>query len=117
MLAQEVTVNVALKGSDRATGTVNITVLGQNDPPVITGTVTGQTVYEGLTIHPFAGVTVTEYDHHGLQPLVVTVQIDSITKGFLGTLGGFIDLGNGVYRIGTSNAGVTAAGISNFPIG
>jgi len=108
-LGQDVTVNVALKGSDRAVGTANITVLGRNDPPIITGTVAGQTVYQDLTIHPFAGVTITEFDHHGLQPLVVTVSLDSTTKGYLSTLGGFIDLGNGVYRIGTSNAGVTAA--------
>ncbi len=102
------TVQVVLKDSDRNTGLVTITVLGKNDPPIISGTIAGQTVYQRLTIRPFAGVTITEIDHHGLQPLIVTVRVNFPTNGYLATLGGFSDLGSGLYRMG-GTTGVTAA--------
>jgi VCBS repeat-containing protein len=106
--AERVTVHVVQRGSDRSTATVSITVIGENDPPVITGAHGGQTVYQKLTLQPFCGVTITEIDHQSLQPLIVTVTVSPASQGYLATLGPFVDLGGGVYRLG-SGLGVTAA--------
>ncbi len=82
-----------------------VAVTAVNDPPVIAGTVAGQTVYHRLSLRPFAGVLITEVDDLTLQPLRVTVTLSDATHGFLTALGGFSDAGGGVYRV----EGVTAA--------
>src|SRR6266496_96866 len=107
--SETLNVQVVLQNSDRNTGLVTITVIGQNDPPIISGTIAGQTVYQRLTIKPFASVTITEIDHHGLQPLIVTVKVNFPTNGYLATLGGFADLGNGLYRMGGTTGVIAAA--------
>lgn len=82
-----------------------VAVTAVNDPPVIAGTMAGQTVYHRLSLRPFAGVLLTEVDDSTRQPLTVTVRIGNPTNGFLTSLGGFVDMGGGVYRLD----GVTAA--------
>ena len=90
-----------------ANTTVDVTAV--NDPPIIAGTVAGQTVYNRSSLRPFSGVVITEVDDVRLQPLRIRVSLDSAAKGYLTTLGGFIDAGGGVYTLGTPGAGVTAA--------
>ena len=87
--------------------TVDVTAV--NDAPVISGTVAGQTIYAHSTIKPFAGALITEVDNDKTQALRVTVTLDSTIKGALSSLGGFANLGAGVYSIGSSNGSVTAA--------
>ena len=99
---------MALPTTNRAA--VNVTSV--NDTPTIAGTVAGQTVYNRATIKPFSGVLVTELDNDRLQVLRTTITLDSASKGFLSSLGGFSDLGGGVYAIGSSNGVVTAATIT-----
>ena len=90
-----------------------LTVIAVNDPPIISGTVSNQTVYHRLSLKPFAGVTITEVDDLTLQPLVITVSLDNPANGFLTQLGSFVNLGGGVYRLGVATAGVTAADASS----
>lgn len=78
-----------------ATTIVNVTAV--NDAPVITGTVTGQRVYEQSTIEPFSGVNITDVDDLTAQPLTVTVMIDNAINGNLTNLGGFVQSPAGTY--------------------
>lgn len=82
------------------TGSV-VTVTPVNDPPVITGTVSGQMLYQRSTLSPFAGTNIIDVDDLGLQSLVVTVKIDNPIKGYLKNLGGFSAVPNTLdtYRI------------------
>jgi len=87
------------------------TVTPVNDPPVITGTVAGQKLYQFSTLSPFVGVNITEIDDLTLQPQTVTVQIDDPIKGVLSNLGGFVETppGSGAYVFnGTAAAAATA---------
>ncbi|WP_160164644.1 Ig-like domain-containing protein [Pedosphaera parvula] len=90
-----------------ASSVVNVTAA--DDAPTIAGTVAGQTVYQRSSIKPFAGVVIGDLDDFQLQPLKVTVTLDNAIKGNLTSLGGFVSLGGGVYTLGSTNAGVTAA--------
>ncbi|MBI2929819.1 MAG: tandem-95 repeat protein [Verrucomicrobia bacterium] len=99
-------VTVFLEGSDRSVATVRVTVVGVNDPPTISGTVAGQTVYHRSVIMPFASVTIADVDEQGGQKLKVRVIISDPTHGFLTTLGGFVNLGGGIYALGGAT-GVT----------
>ena len=87
------------------TDIMTVRVTPVNDPPVISGTVAGQTVYEHSQLNPFFGVTITEIDDLTLQPLTVNVSIDDPTHGVMTALGPFVDQGGGVYRA----IGLTAA--------
>ncbi|HEX7652954.1 MAG TPA: hypothetical protein VF607_05575 [Verrucomicrobiae bacterium] len=89
---------------------VNVTAI--NDPPVITGTVAGQIVYDRGSVKPFAGVLITEVDNDRQQALRCSVSLDSASKGVLTSLGGFVDQGGGVYVYGASNGVVTASNIT-----
>ena len=91
------------------TNLTSVAVTAVNDAAVISGTVAGQIVYNRSSIRPFVSAKITEVDNDTLQPLRVTVTLDSATKGTLSSLGGFTDLGGGVYSIGASNGVVTAA--------
>jgi hypothetical protein len=101
-------VTVYRVGSDRSVATVRVTVVGVNDPPTIRGTVAGQTVYHNSVILPFASVTIADVDEQGGQLVKVRVIISDPTHGYLTTLGGFVDLGGGVYALGGAT-GVTPA--------
>ncbi|WP_193211276.1 Ig-like domain-containing protein [Luteolibacter marinus] len=70
-----------------------------NDLPVITGTVAGQKLYQRSTLHPFAGVNITDIDDLTVQPQTVTVQLDNAIKGIFTNLGGFVEspAGSGSY--------------------
>src|SRR6185503_10851789 len=86
-----------------------VTVIATNDAPIIAGTVSLQSVYHRTPIRLFSSVVITEVDDLNVQPLVVTVTVHEPSHGFLNSIGAFADLGGGVYRLGTSGAGVTAA--------
>jgi VCBS repeat-containing protein len=86
------------------TNQVDILVTPVNDPPVISGTVAGQTVYHALTLRPMSGVTITEVDNLTLQLLDVQVALDDASHGSLQTLGIFSEIGAGIYSV----SGVTA---------
>ncbi len=91
------------------TNLTTVAVTAVNDAPVISGTVAGQTVYSHSSIKPFVSALITEVDNDKTQALRITVTLDSAVKGALSTLGGFSDLGGGVYSYGVSNGTVTAA--------
>jgi hypothetical protein len=75
-----VAVSVHQAGSDRDTALLQITVVGVNDPPVISGTVAGQTVYQKSAIK-LCRCDHHQVDHEGSplpgspQPLTVTVSL------------------------------------------
>jgi len=89
---------------------VNVTAV--NDPPIITGTVANQKVYDRVTLKPFSGVLITEVDNDTTQALRATITLDSASKGVLTSLGGFADQGGGVYSMGAPNGTTTAAAIT-----
>ena len=95
--------------SNWVTNLTTVSVTASNDAPVISGTVAGQIVYDRSFIKPFVATLITEVDNDATQALRVTVTLDSATKGALSSLGGFNDLGGGVYSYGVSNGTVTAA--------
>ena len=82
-----------------------------NDPPVITGTIAGQKVYQHTSLRPFAGTNITDPDDLKLQPLTVSVQVDSTLKGGLSNLGGFSQTpaGSGIYVFHGTAAAASAA--------
>ena len=82
-----------------------------NDPPVITGTMAGQKVYQRSTLYPFAGVNITDVDDITIQPQTVTVQVDNAIKGFFSNLGGFVQTpaASGTYVFTGTPAQVSAA--------
>jgi hypothetical protein len=90
----------------RATG--SDTGLLVDDPPTITGAVTGQTITDQQTDHPFSAVTIGDPVE---QTETLTVTLDDATKGTLSNLGGgSYDGATGIYSIsGNSAAIVTAA--------
>ena len=111
--------NLSADDSFVSTPTTNLTtvsVTASNDVPVITGTVAGQIVYSRSFIRPFVGVKITEVDNDTTQALRVTVTLNNAANGNLSQLGGFADLGGGVYSIGVSNGSVTAATLTNETI-
>ncbi|MBX3745654.1 MAG: tandem-95 repeat protein [Verrucomicrobiae bacterium] len=89
-------------------GSVQVQVQAINDPPVISGTLTGQPVYYRGRIKPFASVTITELDDLTLQPLGVTLSFDA-TRGALVNLNGFTAQGSGVFGFAGTAAQATAA--------
>src|SRR4029079_1836858 len=86
-----------------------VNVTAADDAPTIAGTVAGQTVYNRSSIKPFSGVLIADVDDNQLQPLKITVSLDSAAKGNLTSLGGFVSQGAGVYTLVTAGAGVTPA--------
>jgi len=111
------TIHFALSADDGfvaspTTNSAAVNVTAVNDPPVITGTRSGQIVYDRLSLNPFAGVTITEVDNDRQQPLRCTISLDSASKGMLTNLSGFSNLGGGMYSYGASNGVVTASNIT-----
>lgn len=92
------TVTVYRDGADRSNAVLRINVVGVNDPPVITGTVTGQRYYlQG--IKPFSGVTISDVDRFGSELQTVTVTLDNPGHGTLTSLGSFSAVSNGVITL------------------
>jgi hypothetical protein len=98
--------------SSPVTNLTTISVTAINDPPTISGTVPGQTVYNQSAILPFTSVTIADVDNDGQQPLRVTVALSNPTNGALSSLGAFVNSGGGVYTMGSSNGTATGAAIS-----
>ncbi|MCH7226909.1 Ig-like domain-containing protein [Haloferula sp. A504] len=85
------------------------TVTPVNDPPVLTGTVGGQRLYQFTSIRPFSGVDINDVDDLELQAQTVTVQIDDPAKGGFSELGGFIETTPGTWVMGGTPAAVSSA--------
>ena len=92
-------------------GTTTVVSTNVNDAPTISGTVTGQTVYDTATVSPFTGVTIGDVDPG--TTLAVSVTIDAAAKGVFTltslTSSGFADAGGGVYTFTGSAAAATTA--------
>ncbi|WP_035610772.1 Ig-like domain-containing protein [Haloferula sp. BvORR071] len=87
------------------------TVTPVNDPPVITGIVGGQKLYQYSSLRPFAGVNITDIDNLGVQTQTVTVSLDNAIKGGFSNLGGFVQTpaGSGSYVFTGTPAASAAA--------
>ena len=102
-----------ITATDTAGGTANnattsVTATAVNDPPVITGALSGQTVTDETTLSPFAGLAISDVDIG--QTETVTVTLSSAGNGALSHLsGGSYDATTGVYTVTGSDAAVTAA--------
>ncbi len=103
------TVSVARAGSDRDTRTVTITLVGTNDPPVVTGIQTGFAITDKQTVQPFTNVTISDVDEHGTQRVEVTITLDNAAKGVLQNLGGFINTAAGTYKMLDNGSNLTAS--------
>ena len=89
---------------------ITIDVTAVNDPPVLTGTVAGQTVYFLDSLRPFSAAVVTEVDDHEQQQLSVTIALDDSSHGFLTSpSGSFTDQGGGAYAFQGTAAQATVA--------
>ncbi len=95
--------------------TINVTAV--NDPSTITGTQGGFNITDKQTVQPFTNVVVADVDDLSIQPLLVTVQLDSAVKGTLQNIGVFSNSAPGVYSYtGTaSNATVAIKGMIFVP--
>ncbi|BCX47598.1 integrin alphabeta-propellor repeat protein [Haloferula helveola] len=89
--------------------TAVVTVTPVNDPPVLTGTVASQPLYQYSWMYPFSGVDINDVDDLGLQNQTVTVQIDDPIKGQLTELGGFVETVPGTYVVSGTPAAVSTA--------
>ena len=106
-----VTVNVddaTIPGNPDDSANYAVTINDVNDAPTMSGTVAGQVVTDKTTVNPFSGVTIGDVDIPA-QTLTVDVQLDLAAKGTLTTLGGFVDLGGGLYRFSGTTAAATTA--------
>ncbi|HOX01951.1 MAG TPA: Ig-like domain-containing protein [Candidatus Paceibacterota bacterium] len=102
-------------GSDRASAVLHITVQGVNDPPVITGTSDQYAITDKDHVNPFAGVTITEVDAFGDQPLTIEIMIDNPEKGILDTRNtGFIQTAPGTYTFAGCTAASATAALHNL---
>ena len=101
--------NIGAYNPTSVTNLTTVAVTATNDPPTISGTVAGQTVYNRGSIMPFVSALISDVDNDKAQPLRVTVTLDNVIKGTLSSLGGFTNFGGGVYSYGSSNGTVTAA--------
>lgn len=100
------TVTITDNKSDPVLDTQTVVqVTAINDPPVISGTRAGQTVYAAMPIRLFSSVTIAEVDDLTVQPLDLTVLLSDPTHGSLTNLGSFAMQTNGLYRA----TGLTAA--------
>jgi len=92
----DVQITVTDSGSLTDIQDLAVTVTDENDAPTITGTVAGQNVDDNATVDPFSGVTIDDEDGDTLD---VTVTLSAGANGVLTNLGGFADLGGGVYQL------------------
>jgi VCBS repeat-containing protein len=84
------------------TATVFVTVTGVNDPPVISGTKSGQTAIDTSTINPFSTAVITDVDHSAQDSSTIKV-LDSSGKatdanGFLSGVG-LTKISEGTYTL------------------
>jgi hypothetical protein len=105
-------VDVNLNGGGTAFSTdfdtARIDVTPVNDAPTLANTVAGQLVTDVTTVNAFSTVTITDIDTPA-QTLTVDIQLDDAAKGVLTSLGGFTNLGGGLYRFtGTAGSATTA---------
>ena len=92
--------------SSNSTTTVGVTAV--NDPPVITGAITGQTTTDETTITPLSGISINDVDFG--QTETVTVTLSSAANGTLSDVhGGTFNSGTGVYSITGTDSTVTTA--------
>lgn len=105
-------VQVHKLGSDRALASVEFTVLGVNDVPVIDVSGTSAfTITDKETVAPFVGVVITEVDADGGEILVVRVVIDDPGAGQFTPSGGFAETpaGSRIYQFTGTGLAATAA--------
>ena len=114
-----VTTGFSIEVTDTAGGTssdsaTTVIATAANDPPVITGAITGQTTTDEATITPLSGISVSDVDFG--QTETVTVTLSSATNGTLSDVdGGSFNSGTGVYTIiGTDSTVTTALGALVF---
>jgi|GEM_PF-626118 len=111
-----VTTHLTLNANDGfapvVTNLTTVSVTASNDTPIISGTVAGQIIYDRSSIKPFFTTLITEVDDDTTQALRMTITLDTTTKGYFTQLGGFTNLGNGVYSYGVARGNVTAAMIT-----
>ncbi len=110
MIAGIATVDVQATGSDRDTATVAVTVTGVNDAPTIdvSGAIPMIITDKGTGV-PFDGVVLIEVDKQGQQIVKVIVRIDDPASGVFTNLGGFVEIGPGVYQFEGTAAAATIA--------
>lgn len=80
----QVVVSVHEAGSDRAAALLTINVIGVNDLPIVQGLPNGDgelDVYHKLPIHPYAGITITDFDAE--DDICIRVELDNTTNGTL----------------------------------
>ncbi len=94
---------VSAPASDNNT---TVIVTSVNDPPSISGTVSGQTIDDKATLDPFASVTLADLDG---DTLTIAVSLDDPAKGQLINLGGFTEGPAGTYTYTGSPAQATTA--------
>ncbi len=102
------TVRVYARGSDRATNTVTMMVIGTNDPPTITGSANAA-ITDKQSIQPFTTVTLGDLDEDNQQVQTVTVTLDHLDNQTLTQLGGFTQNPVGTFTLQGTPAIVTAA--------
>jgi hypothetical protein len=89
-------------------GTTTVAATAVNDPPVIAGSVAGQSSTDETTLSPFSGVAISDVDVG--QTETVTVTLSNAANGILSNLdGGSYDSGTGVYSVTGTDAAVTTA--------
>ena len=108
-----VTTTFTIKTTDTAGGTASnvTTTVGAtavNDPPVISGVISGQTTTDEATLSPFSTVSIGDVDFG--QTETVTITLSNPLNGALSNLaGGSYDAKAGVYSITGTDAAVSAA--------
>jgi hypothetical protein len=95
-------------GGTSSNSTTTVITTAVNDPPVVTGTVAGQTTTDEATITPLSGVSVSDIDLG--QTETVTVTLSSAANGTLSDVdGGSFNRGTGVYSVTGTDGAVTTA--------
>jgi VCBS repeat-containing protein len=82
-------------------------VTSVNDIPALAGLLSTQTVSDGTTIQPFAGVSFLDGDPGQTQTF--RIALDKVTRGSFSNLGGFVDNGDGSYSFTGSAADLQTA--------
>ncbi len=95
-------------GSTSSDSTTTVTATAVNDPPVIAGTLAGQSTTDEAAIAPFSGVSISDVDFG--QTETVTITLSDKATGTLSNVGsGSYDSATGIYTVTGSDAAVTTA--------